>query len=218
LKIAIFGTGNVGETLGTKLAELGHEVAMGSRTADNVKAAAWVKKVGGKASAGTFATAAKGAEMVFNCTLGGASLEALKLAGEGALDGKIIVDLANPLDFSTGTLTLSIGNTDSLGELIARTFPRAHVVKTLNTMWCGLMVNPRMLPEETVVFLAGNDAGAKAKVRGVLEGFGWRSDEMVDVGDITGARATEALMPIWMRLFTANKNNGALNFRIVKAK
>jgi predicted dinucleotide-binding enzyme len=218
MKIAVFGTGTVGETIGDKLVALGHEVVMGSRTANNEKAKAWVAKVGARASTGTYATAAKGAEVVFNCTLGAGSVEALKSAGEGALDGKVLVDVANPLDFSKGGApTLFVSNTDSLGELIQRTFPKTHVVKALNTMWCGLMVNPRMISESHLVYLCGNEATAKATVRGLLESFGWRPEEILDLGDLTAARATESVLPIWLRIYGATKT-GAFNFRLVTAK
>lgn len=217
MKIAIFGTGTVGDTLGTKLVELGHEVAMGSRTATNEKAAAWAKKVGAKGSTGTYATAARGAELVINATSGTGTIEALKAAGEGALDGTVVIDVSNPLDFSKGAPSLFISNTDSLAELVQRTFPKAKVVKALNTMWCGLMVNPRLLPESTNTFIAGNDESAKATVKTLLKSFGWKDDEILDLGDLTGARATESYLPIWLRIYGATKS-GAFNFKIVAAK
>ena len=148
MKIAVLGTGMVGDTIGSRLIELGHEVKMGSRTADNEKAKAFVAKNDGKAGAGTFADAAAFGEIIINCTSGAASIEALKMAGEANIKGKIIVDIANPLDFSKGappSLIPSLSNTNSLGEEIQKTFASAKVVKTLNTMWCGLMVNPAMM-------------------------------------------------------------------------
>ena len=167
MKIAVFGTGNVGDTIGSKLVELGHPVMMGSRTNDNEKAKAFVAKHNGKASAGTFADAAAFGEIVFNCTAGMGSIEALKLAGEKNLDGKVIVDLANSLDFSKGMPpSLAIVNTNSLGEEIQRTFPKTLVVKALNTMWCGLMVNPAMINGgDHNTFICGNEATAKEKVK-----------------------------------------------------
>ncbi|MEW5741603.1 MAG: NAD(P)-binding domain-containing protein [Myxococcota bacterium] len=218
MKIAVFGTGDVGQAIATKLVSLGHEVKLGSRTANNEKAAAWVAKTGAKASAGTYADAAKFGELVFNCTLGSGTIEALKMAGEGALDGKIVVDISNPLDFSKGMPpSLFISNTDSLGEAVQRTFPKAKVVKTLNTMWNGIMVNPRMLPESTVNYLCGNDAAAKGQVKDLLKTFGWKDEELLDLGDITCARGTESILPLWLRVFGATKN-GAFNFKIVAAK
>lgn len=218
MKIAVFGTGDVGQAIATKLVSLGHEVMLGSRTATNEKAKGWVEKTGAKASTGTYADAAKFGELVFNCTLGSGTIEALKMAGAGALDGKIVVDLSNPLDFSKGMPpSLFIGNTDSLGEAVQREFPKARVVKTLNTMWNGLMVNPRMLPDTHVNYVCGNDAPAKAEVKRLLGTFGWKDEELLDLGDITNARATEAVLPIWLRVWGATKN-GAFNFKIVAAK
>ena len=218
MKIAVFGTGNVGETLASKLLSLGHEVSMGSRSTTNEKALAWVKKAGGKASAGTFAEAAKGAALVVNATLGTGSVEALTQAGPGGLDGKVILDLSNPLDFSKGTPpSLFISNTDSLGELLQRTFPKARVVKALNTMWCGLMVNPRMLSEGSTTYVCGNDEDAKGTVKTLLKSFGWHDEEILDLGDLTGARATEGYLPLWLRIYGATKN-GAFNLKVIAAK
>ncbi|MGP8216697.1 MAG: NADPH-dependent F420 reductase [Bacteroidia bacterium] len=217
MKIGIIGTGAVGSTIGTKLAQSGHDVKMGSRTANNEKASAWVKAAGAHASQGTFADAAAFGEIIFNCTKGEVSLDALKLAGEKNLNGKILVDVANPLDFSKGMppfLTPALCNTNSLGEEIQRTFPGAKVVKALNTMNCVLMVNPKLVPGSHDLFICGNDAGAKAKVTEILQkDFGW--PEVLDMGDITSARATEMLLPIWIRLMMKFQSPN-FNFKIVK--
>lgn len=218
MKIAVFGTGDVGQAIATRLVSLGHEVRLGSRTATNEKAKAWVEKTGAKASTGTYADAAKFGEWVFNCTLGAGTIEALKMAGEGALDGKIVVDLSNPLDFTKGMPpSLFLSNTDSLGEAVQRTFPKAKVVKTLNTMWNGIMVNPRLLPDTHVNYLCGNDAGARGQVKELLKSFGWKDEELLDLGDITNARGTESILPLWVRVYGATKS-GAFNFKIVAAK
>lgn len=157
-KIGVLGAGLVGEAIGTKLVQLGHEVKMGSRTANNEKAAAWVKQNvahAPHASHGTFADAASFGVMLFNCTSGKVSPEALGLAGTENLKGKVLIDIANPLDFSRGMPpSLLVCNTDSLGEQIQCAFPETKVVKSLNTMNCNLMVNPDLLAEEHVVFVA----------------------------------------------------------------
>ena len=216
MKIAILGTGMVGETLASKLVELGHDVRMGSRTANHEKAVAWTKKAGARASQGTFADAAGFAELVFNCTSGMASLEALKQAGAQNLKGKVLVDVANPLDFSKGLPpTLAVSNTDSLGEQIQRAFPDVKVVKSLNTVNASVMVNPGKLPAPTDIFIAGNDAGAKKQVTQILtEGFGW--ERVIDLGDITGARSTEGHMLMWLRLY-GTFGHVNFNVRIVRA-
>jgi len=214
MKIAILGTGMVGVSIGTKLIELGHQVKMGSRTADNPKAREWADAYGPYASQGTFADAAAFAEIVFNCTHGQSSLDALNLAGKENLEGKTLVDVAIPLDFSKGMPpSLTICNTDSLGETIQRAFPDAKVVKTLNTLNCQLMVNPKLLKSDSSVFMSGNDANAKEEVSNLLKDFGW--NEIIDLGDITTARGTEQLLPIWVRLMGA-LGTPMFNFKIAR--
>jgi hypothetical protein len=203
MKIAVLGTGMVGETLGSKLIQLGHEVTMGSRSKSHDKAAAWVEKSGPLARQGTFADAAAAGELVLNCTLGSASLEALTQAGESNLAGKILWDLSNPLDFSKGMPpSLFVSNTDSLGEQIQRAFPSARVVKTLNTINCNLMVDAPSLPGDHTLFVCGNDEQAKRVTRELLSTwFGWR--DVIDLGDIRAARATESYLHLWLRLWGA---------------
>jgi 8-hydroxy-5-deazaflavin:NADPH oxidoreductase len=215
MKIGILGTGMVGNAIATKLVKLGHEVKMGSRTADNVKGAEWVKANGAKASQGTFADSAAFGEILFNCTHGMASLDVLKQAGAGNLKGKILVDIANSLDFSKGMPpSLAVCNTDSLGEQIQRAFPDVKVVKALNTVNCNLMVTPSLVKGDHDLFICGNDAEAKAKIVDILKNwFGWKS--VIDLGDITSARATEMLLPIWVRLMGLYQSPN-FNFKIVK--
>lgn len=203
MKIAILGTGDVGQQLGRKLAAVGHDVMMGSRTATNEKAATWAKDAGQRASHGTFADAAVFGELVFNCTSGVATLPALELAGADNLAGKIVVDVSNPLDFSAGfPPSLSVCNTDSLGEQVQAALPNTKVVKTLNTMANHIMVDPSVLPGDHDIFVSGNDADAKAAVSELLQrDFGWKN--VVDLGDITTARGTEAWMLLWTRLYAA---------------
>ena len=216
MKIGILGTGIVGSTIGTKLVQLGHDVRMGSRTAANEKAAAWVQKNGTRASQGTFADAAAFGEIIFNCTHGVASLAALNLAGADHLKNKILIDIANALDFSKGMPpSLSVCNTDSLGEQIQRAFPDVKVIKTLNTMNCSIMVNPTLVADGNHdMFISGNDAGAKGKVTEILKDwFGWKS--VIDLGDITTARGTEMLLPIWITLMGKYQSPN-FNFKIIR--
>ena len=216
MKIGVLGAGMVGATIATKLIELGQEVMMGSRNAGSEKTLRWAQANGANASQGAYAQAARFGEILFNCTQGTASVEALQSAGADNLKGKILIDVANPLDFSHGAPpTLSVCNTDSLGEQIQRTFLETKVVKTLNTVNCEVMVNPALVPGDHDIFVCGNDAGAKARVAELLkQWFGWRS--VIDLGDISAARATEQMMPVWLRLYGVL---GALhfNFRVVAA-
>ena len=218
MKIGILGTGMVGNALGSKLIELGHSVKMGSRTADNEKAKIWANSAGANASSGTFADAAAFGEIIFNCTAGVASVEALNMAGKENLRNKIIVDVSNPLDFSKGMPpSLTISNTDSLGETIQREYPEAKVVKAFNTMNCYLMVNPELVPGDHNVFICGNDAEAKEEVTNLIQSFGWKKDNIIDLGDITMSRGTEQILPIWVRLM-GKLQNPMFNFHIVQGK
>jgi 8-hydroxy-5-deazaflavin:NADPH oxidoreductase len=227
MKIAVFGTGIVGQVMANRLAGLGHSVTIGTRDVaktltrmdkdpmGNPPFGEWYKQNKSTVKLGTYPEAAAPAEIIFNCTLGHGSVDALKQAGSADLKGKIIVDISNPLDFSKGMPPfLSPGNTDSLGELIQRTFPDAKVVKTLNTMNCFLMVNPAALPGDHTVFVSGNDAGAKTIAKALLKSFGWKESNMIDLGDIISARGTEQLLPIWIQLYGALKNP-MFNFNIV---
>jgi len=208
----------VGDAIGSKLIGLGHSVMMGSRTTDNENATVFVAKhAGGKASAGTFADAAAFGEIIFNCTKGVEAINILNSASPKNLDGKILIDVTNPLDFSKGMPpTLSVCNTNSLAEEIQQAFPGVKVVKSLNTMWCGLMVNPGMLNGgDHNVFMSGNDANAKKQVGEILKSFGWKENNIIDLGDIKTARGTEMMMPVWLSIFTST-NNGAFNFKVIR--
>lgn len=219
MKIAILGTGSVGATIGSRLVDLGHQVMMGSRTANNEKALAFVSKHQGiNAAAGTFSEAATYGEVIFNCTKGEYSLDAIALAGKG-INGKVLIDVSNPLDFSNGMpphLIPSLANTNSLGEEIQKRFPETKVVKTFNTMWCGIMVDPNLVGGGNHInYICGNDAEAKKTSINILKQFGWKDECLLDLGDITNARGTEATLLIWLRVYGATKT-GAFNFNIIK--
>ncbi len=213
MKIGVLGTGPVGQTIGSRLVQLGHDVMMGSRDAANPKAIAWAKEEGHHASFGTFANAAAFGETIFNCTLGTASMDALTQAGAANLDGKVLIDTANPLDYSTETWTLTVCNTDSLAEQIQRTFPKARVVKSLNTVNCNVMVDPRKLSERTDIFVSGNDTEAKAVVITILrDWFGWKS--IIDLGGIETARSVEMYVLLWQHLRNWSSSH-RFNIRVV---
>ena len=224
MKIAVLGTGMVGQALAGRLAELGHQVTVGTRDVEATLArpgpdamgfppyAAWAA---GQPSVrlATFAEAAADAELVVNATAGGVSLAALEAAGAAA--GTIVVDIANPLDHSAGfPPTLFVKDTDSLGERIQAAFPQLRVVKTLNTMTAALMVDPRRLAGgQHSVFVAGDDAEAKKTVAGLLESFG--HTDIIDLGDITSARGTEMVLPLWLRLMGA-LDTPLFNLKVVR--
>lgn len=226
MKTAVFGTGVVGQTIAEKLEALGHEVMIGTRNVQDALARSGRDSFGrppfGEWHAGhpkikvaPYADAAAFGELIINATNGTGTLSALELAGKKNLAGKIMLDISNPLDFSKGMPpTLFVCNTDSLGEQIQRAYPELKVVKSLNTMNAYIMVNPGLLPEDSTVFMNGNDAGAKSKVKELLKSFGWKEHTIIDMGDITTARGTEQLLPIWIRLYGALKTP-MFNFRIV---
>jgi predicted dinucleotide-binding enzyme len=217
MRFGVLGTGMVGHALATRLVELGHEVTMGSRRAGNERAVAWARGAGPRAREGSFADAAAFGEIVVNATAGAASLEALGMAGKENLAGKVLIDVANPLDFSRGMPpSLSVCNTDSLGEQIQRTFPEARVVKTLNTVNADIMVSPGIVPGEHHVFLSGDDAAAKEEVRGLLVSFGWPPGAVIDLGDIKTARGTEMYLALWVRLW-AVMGTAAFNVAVRRA-
>lgn len=214
MKVGILGSGVVGQTIGGKLVELGHDVVMGTRDAGKLKE--WLGKVGGKAKVGSFADAATHGEIVFNCTSGAGAIEALKMAGERSLNGKVLIDVSNPLDFSRGMPpSLLVSNTDSLGEQIQRAFPAVKVVKTLNTVNAKLMMNPKQVADGNHdIFISGNDAKAKAQVTDVLKSwFGWKN--VTDLGDISTARGVEMYLPLWVRLWGALQTP-MFNIKIVR--
>ena len=224
MKIGIIGSGVVGQTIGAKLVERGEDVVLGTRSPGKLNDKRgfgrslddWLKATGGKARVGTFADAAAHGEIVINATSGTVSLEALRLAGEQNLRGKILIDVSNPLDFSKGMPpTLTVCNTDSVGEQIQRAFPEAKVVKTLNTTNVNVMVDPgQVAGGDHDLFVSGNDAGAKARVTELLrQWFGWRT--VIDLGDITTARGVEMLLPVWLRLLGA-LGGPMFNFKIVR--
>lgn len=215
-KIAILGTGMVGNTIGTKLIQLGHHLMMGSRTADNEKANLWVSQNGGNASQGTFEDAVKFAEVIFNCTKGEKTIEALKLVDASYFEGKTIVDVSNPLDFSKGmppTLIPELCNSNSLGEEIQKILPNAHVVKSLNIVNCEVMVDAGKCGGSATMFMAGNDEAAKKDVAELLRDFSWT--DIIDLGSITHARSLEMMLPIWLSTYLATKN-GYIGFKIIR--
>lgn len=217
MRIGVLGTGTVGRTLGTKLVQLGHEVRMGSREAGNEKAAAWARESGGGAAEGDFADAAGFGDLVVNATAGTATLAALDQAGADRLEGKVLLDVANPLDFSQGMPpTLAVSNTDSLAEQIQRGLPGARVVKALNTMNADVMVEPGLVPGSHTVFVCGDDGDAKAEVCRLLQDFGWPAEDILDLGDISAARGVEMYLPLWLRLYGAT-GTGHLNVAVLRA-
>ena len=216
MRIAVLGTGVVGRSLAGKLLESGHDVVLGSRSATNEAAVGWAAEAGPRAKAATFFDAAAEAEVVINATPGAVSLEVLAAASTKNLAGKVLIDVANPLDHSAGfPPSLSISNTDSLAETIQGAFPTARVVKALNTMRADVMVAPdRLAGGDHDVFMAGDDAEAKEVVAGLLREFGWRPEHIRDLGPLEAARGLEMWLPLWLRIFL-KQGNSVFNIKVV---
>lgn len=225
MKIAMIGGGGVGQTLATGLLAKGHEVVIGIRNPSAAELAKprqqgaplseWIAATRGKVS--DYATAARGAEVIFNVTPGQHSLDALASAGADNLGGKILVDVANALDFSAGMppfLDPAFTGTTSLAEQIQAAYPTARVVKAFNTVAAAVMVTPSLVPGDHDLFLSGNDAGAKDLVKGLARDFGWTG--FADLGDIVGARAQEAVLPVWLRLWMTG-GTPLVNLKVVRA-
>lgn len=215
MRFGVLGTGMVGQALASKLVAVGHEVTMGSRQAGAARATEWVEATGGRAGEGSFADAARFGEAIVNATAGTASLAALASAGADNLAGKVLIDVANPIDHSQDSpAILAVCNSDCLGEQIQREHPQARVVKTLNTMNAQVMVEPGLVPGSHTVFVCGDDSEAKGFVTDLLESFGWPRGDVLDLGDISAARGTEMYLALWLRLWRAT-GSGRLNVKVV---
>ena len=220
MNIGVLGTGVVGETIATALTKKGHNVRMGSRSANNEKAAAWVKKSNDHATQGNFNDAAAFGEIVFLCLNGEHAMDAVRSVDADSINGKIVIDVTNPLDFSKGMpprLLDGLHNSNSLGEEIQKTWPGASVVKVFNTVNCNVMVNPKLVNNgDHSLFICGDDADAKNKVKHFLvDTFGWRPENLLDLGGIVAARGTEAYVPFWVMIMQAT-GSPVFNVKVVK--
>jgi len=223
MTIAVLGTGSVGRTLAARLVELGHSVVVGTRDpratltrTEGDRSAAYSTWQAEHPAVGlaTFADAVRAADLVVNALPGGATVAALEQAGTDNLAGKVLIDIANPLDLSAGfPPSLLVKDTDSLGEQVEPAFPQTRVVKSLNTLTAALMVEPAALGESSSVFVSGDDAEAKRTVTELLVSFG--HDDVIDLGGIETARGTEMFMPLWLRLM-GSLGTGSFNVKIVR--
>ncbi|AQX16960.1 MULTISPECIES: NADPH-dependent F420 reductase [Tessaracoccus] len=218
MNITILGTGLVGRILADKLDHLGHDLTIGTRDPDATLARTDTGSIGDvsippyshwqsehpRVRLAPFAEAAAHSDVILNATQGAVSLDALALVGAENLAGKVLLDLALPLDFTGGfPPALTLSNNDSLGEQIQRTYPATKVVKSLTNVFCQVMVDPARIPGEHNTFLAGNDSDAKQTVRGILNELGWSSPSVIDLGNITSARAVELYSRLYFTLVDA---------------
>ncbi len=213
MRIGIVGSGDVGQALGRGFAALGHEVKLGTRDPGSAKVQAWVKKAGGKASAGTFAECAAFGEVIALATLWSGTESAIRLAGPDSFAGKVVIDATNPLVFKPGTLPgLALGHTDSGGEQVQRWLPKARVVKAFNIVGNAHMVNPQFPGGPPDMFICGNDAAAKKTVSDILSAFGWPS---IDIGGIEGSRLLEPLCILWVA-YAAQTHSSNHAFKLLR--
>jgi predicted dinucleotide-binding enzyme len=207
--VGILGTGIVGQTFAARLADLGAEVVVGARSADSSSLAPFAELGVGT---GSFADAAAHADLLVNATNGLNSMAVLESIGADVLAGKTIVDLSNELVPVEGGWPRPAASPErSIGRRLQEAYPDTFVVKTLNTMNCTVMVDPSLVPGDHVVFLSGDDTGAKDRVREFLATFGWRPEQMIDLGGIETAVMAEMMMGVWMAV-TGARGQGAPRF------
>ncbi len=212
MKIGVLGTGDVGRVLGEGFAALGHEVKIGSRDPQKAEVKEWLKKVGTKASAGTFSEAAAFGDIAVLATSWTGTESAIRLAGPQNLAEKAVIDATNPLDFSAGAPRLSIGHTDSAGEKVQGWLPQSKVIKAFNHVGNAHFVKPQFTDGPPTMFICGNDGGAKKTVTGLLEAFGW---SVIDIGGIEGSRLLEPLAMLWI-LYGFRSNTWSHAFKLLR--
>lgn len=202
MRVGIIGSGQVGQTIGSGLAERGHSVMLGSRDPGKPEVTEWAERT--RARAGTFAEVAGYGEMIVLATLWSGTENAIRMAGPERLAGKVVIDVTNPLDFPPNAPPrLAVGFTDSGGEQVQRWLPGARVVKAFNTVGAALMVDPQLPGGPPDMFICGNDDAAKSVVGAICRDFGWDVD---DVGGIEGARLLEPLAMLWITLGSRSSN------------
>jgi 8-hydroxy-5-deazaflavin:NADPH oxidoreductase len=196
MKIGILGSGDVARALGAGFIATGHTVRLGSRTPESAHLVEWKKQVGPSGSSGTFASAAEFGELLVLCTHGVDTPSAIQLAGPRHFDGKVVIDVTNPLQAGPGGApALTVGFTDSAGEQVQRLLPAAKVVKAFNIVGSPHMFRPQFPGGPPSMFFCGNDADAKRQVAGILTSFGWSP---IDIGSIEGARLLEPMCILWV--------------------
>lgn len=214
MQIGVLGSGTVGTTLAVAWSDAGHTVRLGSGHPQRTGLQEWSTE--SSVPVTTFAAAAEGCEVAVNAVAGAVAVGVLSPLA-GALNGKTLVDVSNPLDFSAGfPPSLTVMNTESLAERVQRSVPGARVVKALNTVTAAVMVAPGALSERTHLPVAGDDPAAKHTVLRLLTDLGWTPDDVVDLGPLQAARGMEAYLLLWVRLL-GNQRSPLFNIRIVSA-
>jgi 8-hydroxy-5-deazaflavin:NADPH oxidoreductase len=195
MNVGVLGSGDVAQALGRGFAACGHDVMLGTREPRTDTLDAWKKEAGAHARVGTMAEAANFGEVVVLAVRGSVAHDAIELAGGPGFDGKVVIDVMNPLDFSSGGPALFVGHTDSLGEQVQRQLPKARVVKAFNTVGNVSFFRPNFPAGRLDMWICGNDAAAKKTVTSILDEFGWGA---IDVGRIEASRVLEPLCILWV--------------------
>lgn len=193
-KVAVLGSGEVGEALANGFLQHGYDVSRGSR--EPGKLAEWKSGAGARARTGTFEEAARFGEVIVLAIKGGAAEQVVKACG-ASLAGKTVIDTTNPIAETppvNGVLSFFTGPNESLMERLQAVAPQAHFVKAFSCVGSVLMVNPKVSGPKPTMFIAGNDTGAKGQTQEILAKFGW---EWEDLGAAEGARAIEPLAILW---------------------
>ncbi len=198
MRVGILGSGEVARSLGNGFATLGHEVKLGTRHPEDPKLAAWLRAHPGKRTVGSFAEAAEFGEILVVAVRGVAVADAVAAAGPARFDGKVVIDVTNPLVMrETGPPTLAVGPAGSAGEALQALLPHGRVVKAFNIVGNPSFFRPAFPGGPPDMFLCGNDPAAKRVVTGLLHDFGWSS--VIDIGGIDGSRELEALCVLWVK-------------------
>lgn len=208
-QVAVLGTGRVGQAIAGRAAEVGYDVTVGARSAESESLRVFADRE--RITTGAFTDAVAAAPLVVNATNGNVSLEALAMVGADVLRGKVLLDLANELQPAAGGGFPEpvATSTNSLGRRIQEAYPELRVVKALNTMNNQVMIHPEIVPGDHLVFLSGDDEAAKESVRELLRAFGWREVQLLDLGGIETAAASEMMMAVWIRIVMARGSDAA---------
>jgi 8-hydroxy-5-deazaflavin:NADPH oxidoreductase len=214
MKIGIIGSGAVGQTLGTAFLAEGHQVMLGTRDTAKEAVVKWLT-ANTAGQAGSFEAVAKFGEVLVLATEGNVAANAIDLAGKENFTGKTVIDATNPIAKGApvnGVLQFFTSLDDSLMERLQRQLPEAHFVKAFSSVGSHLMYKPDFGGIKPTMFICGNDAGAKNTVTGILDAFGWETEDM---GAAEAARAIEPLCMLWcIPGFTQNRWTHA--FKLLK--